>query len=223
MVWCLCQSSLAVTRQWSWLLLNISEFTIFCLTCPLTLLLHTWLHIHVDLDYTLSLDNNHHNYYTLTPNTHTIPFCLPWVEWHGLGTTAVLNPAPTVATGHNEYYPLYISNGCISNSSQHAHKNAVSLVGFLAIPKSKSCSHFSISCLTHTMQWQLTGNSLIARGFAHSAEICSMHHWQLSWAPFMQVWPCQKLLCAQMVISVRLSMVLGHTLQTILNRSYSIW
>ncbi|KAI9432824.1 hypothetical protein H4582DRAFT_2061412 [Lactarius indigo] len=42
----------------------------------------------------------------------------------------------SVATGHNEYYPLYISIGNVQNHVRRAHRNAVSLVGFLAIPKS---------------------------------------------------------------------------------------
>lgn len=44
----------------------------------------------------------------------------------------------SVATGNNEYYPLYISNGNVHNSGRRAHSNAVSLVGFLAIPKGRS-------------------------------------------------------------------------------------
>ncbi|KAG6824535.1 hypothetical protein H0H92_006573 [Tricholoma furcatifolium] len=41
----------------------------------------------------------------------------------------------SVGTGQNEYYPLYIANGAVFNSVRRAHKNAVSLLGFLAIPK----------------------------------------------------------------------------------------
>ncbi|KAF8324638.1 hypothetical protein F5887DRAFT_1063400 [Amanita rubescens] len=41
----------------------------------------------------------------------------------------------SVATGQNEYYPLYISIGNVQNSVRRAHKNAVSLLAFLAIPK----------------------------------------------------------------------------------------
>ncbi|KAF8469365.1 hypothetical protein DFH94DRAFT_795797 [Russula ochroleuca] len=41
----------------------------------------------------------------------------------------------SVATGHNEYYPLYLSIGNVQNHVQRAHQNAVSLLGFLAIPK----------------------------------------------------------------------------------------
>ena len=42
----------------------------------------------------------------------------------------------SVATGHNEYYPLYASIGNVQNHVRRAHRDAVSLVGFLAIPKS---------------------------------------------------------------------------------------
>ena len=42
----------------------------------------------------------------------------------------------SVATGHNEYYPLYISIGNVHNGVWHAHCGAISLVGFLSIAKS---------------------------------------------------------------------------------------
>ncbi|KAF7334397.1 hypothetical protein MVEN_02268800 [Mycena venus] len=41
----------------------------------------------------------------------------------------------SVATGQNEYYPLYISNGLIHNNIRRAHGDSVTLIGFLAIPK----------------------------------------------------------------------------------------
>ncbi|KAF8328733.1 hypothetical protein F5887DRAFT_897430 [Amanita rubescens] len=41
----------------------------------------------------------------------------------------------SVATGQNEYYPLYISNGLIHNNVRRAHINGVSLLAFLTIPK----------------------------------------------------------------------------------------
>jgi len=43
----------------------------------------------------------------------------------------------SVATGQNNYYPLYISNGLIHNNVRRAHRNGLSLVAFLAIPHSK--------------------------------------------------------------------------------------
>ncbi|KAI5991407.1 hypothetical protein EDD15DRAFT_2368779 [Pisolithus albus] len=41
----------------------------------------------------------------------------------------------SVATGQNEYYPLYTSTGHIHNNVCHAHHNGVALIAFLAIPK----------------------------------------------------------------------------------------
>lgn len=41
----------------------------------------------------------------------------------------------SVATGQNEYYPLYMSIGNVHNNVRRAHRNAVTLIGFLAIPK----------------------------------------------------------------------------------------
>ncbi|KAH9857661.1 hypothetical protein C2E23DRAFT_719558 [Lenzites betulinus] len=42
----------------------------------------------------------------------------------------------SVATGQNDYYPLYISIGNVHNTTRRAHRNAVALAAFLAIPKS---------------------------------------------------------------------------------------
>ncbi|KAF5329901.1 hypothetical protein D9758_018701 [Tetrapyrgos nigripes] len=41
----------------------------------------------------------------------------------------------SVATGQSDYYPLYISLGNVHSSVRRAHRNAVALLGFLAIPK----------------------------------------------------------------------------------------
>ena len=43
----------------------------------------------------------------------------------------------SVATGHNEFWPLYLSIGNVHNKVQRAHENSIILIGFLAIPKSK--------------------------------------------------------------------------------------
>ena len=42
----------------------------------------------------------------------------------------------SVATGQNEFYPLYMSPGNIKNYTRQSHEDAVALIGFLAIPKS---------------------------------------------------------------------------------------
>ncbi|KAG1796311.1 uncharacterized protein HD556DRAFT_1467804 [Suillus plorans] len=41
----------------------------------------------------------------------------------------------SVATGNNEYYPLYASIGNVHNNVRRAHREALAIVGFLAIPK----------------------------------------------------------------------------------------
>ena len=47
----------------------------------------------------------------------------------------------SVATGQTEYYPLYLSIGNVTNGVRRAHRNAISLVAFLAIPKCKILSY----------------------------------------------------------------------------------
>lgn len=41
----------------------------------------------------------------------------------------------SVATGQNEYYPLYMSIGNVHNNVRRAHRNAVVVIGFFAMPK----------------------------------------------------------------------------------------
>ncbi|KAG1833244.1 hypothetical protein DFJ58DRAFT_719454 [Suillus subalutaceus] len=43
----------------------------------------------------------------------------------------------SMATGQNDFYPLYISAGNLRNNVRRAHKESVSLVGFLSIPKTE--------------------------------------------------------------------------------------
>ncbi|PSS36826.1 hypothetical protein PHLCEN_2v1328 [Hermanssonia centrifuga] len=47
----------------------------------------------------------------------------------------------SVGTGDNEYYPLYISLGNVYNNVRRAHRNAVLVVAFLAIPKGEQSNH----------------------------------------------------------------------------------
>jgi Plavaka transposase len=41
----------------------------------------------------------------------------------------------SVATGHQEYHPLYASSGIISNTARRGHGNGVIPFAFLPIPK----------------------------------------------------------------------------------------
>ena len=52
----------------------------------------------------------------------------------------------SVAMGQNEYYPLYLSIGNVHNNVRCTHRNAVAVLGFLAIPKSKCTILVFLSC-----------------------------------------------------------------------------
>jgi hypothetical protein len=47
----------------------------------------------------------------------------------------------SVATGQNDYYPLYLSIGNITNRVRWAHEDGVIAIGFLAIPKGVFAPH----------------------------------------------------------------------------------
>lgn len=51
----------------------------------------------------------------------------------------------SVATGQNEYYPLYGSLGNAQNHVRRAHRNALTVIGFLAIPKSNVFFLFNVT------------------------------------------------------------------------------
>ena len=48
----------------------------------------------------------------------------------------------SVATGGQEYHPMYASLGNITNTARHGHGNGVVPVAFLPIPKSASDFNF---------------------------------------------------------------------------------
>ncbi|KAJ3970658.1 hypothetical protein EV361DRAFT_993615, partial [Lentinula raphanica] len=76
----------------------------------------------------------------------------------------------SVATGHVEYHPLYLSIGNITNAARRAHRNAVIPIGFLAIPKcdrkydnsssfrifKKQLYHASIAAILRTLRRGMT-------------------------------------------------------------------
>ena len=57
----------------------------------------------------------------------------------------------SVATGQNEYYLLYLSNGVVYNNVCRAHRNALTLIAFLAIPKSELSDLDLIESETHQL------------------------------------------------------------------------
>lgn len=66
----------------------------------------------------------------------------------------------SVGTGHTAYYSLYIANGIVFNIVRRAHENAVTLLGFLAIPTSTCLVFHSYPALTKA---QLIGSSRIPK------------------------------------------------------------
>ena len=74
----------------------------------------------------------------------------------------------SVATGQTEFYPLYMSIGNVRNKIQRTHRNAVVLLGFLAIPKSRcQISPIYLSQLIisqRTSNIPITKNSITSAG-----------------------------------------------------------
>ena len=58
----------------------------------------------------------------------------------------------SVATGQNDYYPLYMSIGNISNRARRAHEDGVVVIGFLAIPKGAPTGQLSPHHVLSTTQ-----------------------------------------------------------------------
>jgi hypothetical protein len=82
------------------------------------------------------------------PQTHGSVFC-PIIL--GSDKTTV-----SVATGHNEYWPVYLSIGNIHNNIRRAHRNGVVLLSFLAIPKCKS--YVTLTCISANLLVSFSGS-----------------------------------------------------------------
>ena len=63
----------------------------------------------------------------------------------------------SVATGNNEYWPVYFSVGGLHNIVRRSHRNGLVLLGYLAIPKSMS----------HFKKWLLYLNQIIIANHEH--------------------------------------------------------
>lgn len=70
----------------------------------------------------------------------------------------------SVATGQNDFYPLYLSIGNVQNHIRRAHKDALVLIGFLPIPKGQSYRATFFSNLSHHLR-QVQGRTLTPRSF----------------------------------------------------------
>jgi Plavaka transposase len=52
----------------------------------------------------------------------------------------------SVATGHQEYHPVYASSGIISNTARRGHGNGVVPFAFLPIPKGMAHIYSTVNC-----------------------------------------------------------------------------
>jgi hypothetical protein len=82
----------------------------------------------------------------------------------------------SVATGHTEYHPLYMSISNIFNNTWRAHCNGVVLVGFLAIPKSKQLfpEIVPLSLLTFNIATKEHAGDADYRNFCRQMFHCSL-------------------------------------------------
>jgi hypothetical protein len=93
----------------------------------------------------------------------------------------------SVATGNNEYYPLYLSIGNIHNNVRRAHRNGLVLLAFLAIPKSDVTLWFVFYVIDVSFQpirsmptMQNFGNSAVS-SFTPRL-LAYLNPWSLEWA-----------------------------------------
>ena len=154
------------------------------------------------------------NEITKNPANHGAAFC-PIIL--GSDKTTVL-----VATGQNEYYPLYMSNGVVYNNVRRAHRNALTLVGFLAIPKSEYLTRI-INCQIENslVHYQQTRSIKTVPNFASFDRICFMGLSEKSLKPFNQVWRHLRFCGGLMDTTAELSLGLVLTLQ--ITQSKSSW
>jgi hypothetical protein len=83
------------------------------------------------------------------PETHGSVFCP--IIFSSDKTTV------SVATGHNEYWPIYLSISNIHDNIRQAHRNGIVLLGLLAIPK---CKYYAVcmSCIFANMLASFSGS-----------------------------------------------------------------
>jgi len=91
----------------------------------------------------------------------------------------------SVATGHVEYHPVYLSIGNPHNAVRHAHQNAVTPIAFLAIPKCKLLL-FLIRFGMLIPLTQVNANVTIAQSSKHSNARYTMHPLRLSYGHCIQ-------------------------------------
>ncbi|KAG1901623.1 uncharacterized protein F5891DRAFT_1128048 [Suillus fuscotomentosus] len=86
-----------------------------------------------------------------------------------------------VGTGNNEYYPLYASIGNVRNNVRRAHRDALVIIGFLAIPKTdkkhskddmfqifhRQLFHSSLSAILSSLKSAMSKYEVVCCGDSH--------------------------------------------------------
>jgi hypothetical protein len=92
----------------------------------------------------------------------------------------------SVATGNNEYWPIYLSIGNIHNNTRRAHRNGVVLLGFHAIPKGNIFYALILLCPVNSALLQPTKNMLDAQSFVNFAASYFTRRFPRSFLPSYQ-------------------------------------
>ncbi|KAF9038038.1 hypothetical protein BJ165DRAFT_1416799 [Panaeolus papilionaceus] len=83
----------------------------------------------------------------------------------------------SVATGQNDYYPLYMSNRLVHNNVRCAHRNALSLIAFLAIPKGMT-EHELVRFCNGFYRWTIYGPSPYIADYPEQVLLaCIVQNW----------------------------------------------
>ncbi|KAG1863475.1 hypothetical protein C8R48DRAFT_602511 [Suillus tomentosus] len=106
-------------------------------------------------------------------------------ETHGSALVPIIlgsdKTTVSVGTGNNEYYPLYASIGNVRNNVRRAHRDALVIIGFLAIPKTdrshskddafrifrRQLFHSSLSVILSSLRPVMTTYEVVRCGDGH--------------------------------------------------------
>ncbi|KAG1849361.1 hypothetical protein C8R48DRAFT_750259 [Suillus tomentosus] len=106
-------------------------------------------------------------------------------ETHGSALVPIIlgsdKTTVSVGTGNNEYYPLYASIGNVRNNVRRAHRDALVIIGFLAIPKTdrshskddafrifrRQLFHSSLSAILSSLRPVMTTYEVVRCGDGH--------------------------------------------------------
>ncbi|KAG1886072.1 hypothetical protein F4604DRAFT_1877994 [Suillus subluteus] len=106
-------------------------------------------------------------------------------ETHGSSLVPIIlgsdKTTVSVGTGNNEYYPLYASIGNVRNNVRRAHRDALVIIGFLAIPKTdkkhakddvfrifcRQLFHSSLSTILSSLKPVMTTYEVVRCGDGH--------------------------------------------------------